>query len=41
MKIAQDNLPQVFIELTGSTVENILKDIISRHCCGPDFCVNV
>ena len=35
----RDNLPQVYIEPIGFTVESISKDIILRHCCGLDFCV--
>ena len=35
----QDDLPQVFIEPIGFTVEIISKDIISRHSCGLGFCV--
>ena len=35
----QDDLPQVFIELIGFTVESISKDLILRHSCGLGFCV--
>ena len=35
-----NNLSQVFIKPIGFTVESILKDIISQHCCGLVFCVN-
>ena len=35
----QDDLPQVFIEPIGFTVEIIPKDIILRHSCGLGFCV--
>ena len=35
----QDDLPQVFIEAIGFTVDSILKNIISRHCCGLGFYV--
>ena len=35
----QDDLPQVFIEHIGFTVESISKDITLRHSCGLVFCV--
>ena len=39
IRSVQDDLPQIFIEPIGFTVENILKDIILRHCCGLGLCI--
>ena len=37
MQSIRDDLPQFFIGPIGFTEENILKDTVSRDCCGLGF----
>ena len=39
MQSVQDNLTHVFTKPIGFTKESILKEVISRHCCGLGFWV--